>query len=107
MKTRHRLALVTTELENIYQQRVMEGIFEQAAKYDYDVAVFSTMVDSTHFMKDNLRGEQNIFRLINFDLFDGVIVTPMTLFAGNDSAFQNAMLNLFREKCHCKVVSLD
>ena len=107
MKTRRRIALVTTELENAYQQRVMEGIFHQAAKYDYDVAVFSTMVDSTHFMKDNLKGEQNIFRLINFEMFDGVIVTPMTLFSGNDSAFQNAMLSLFEEKCHCKVVSVD
>ena len=107
MKTRRRIALVTTELENIYQQRVMKGIFTQAAKYDYDVAVFSTMVDSTHFMQDNLRGELNIYRLINFDLFDGVIITPITLFSADDGTFEAAMLKLFQEKCHCSVVALD
>ena len=60
METRRRIALITTELENPYQQRIMKGVFSQAKKYDYDVAVFSTMVDITHFMKDNLTGEKNI-----------------------------------------------
>lgn len=107
MEARCRIALVTTELENIYQQRVMNGIFAQCAKYDYDVAVFSTMVDTAHFMKDNLKGEINIFQLIHFDLFDGVIITPASLFSMDDGTFEEAMLKLFRERCHCKVVSLD
>lgn len=107
METRRRIALITTELENPYQQRIMKGVFSQAKKYDYDVAVFSTMVDITHFMKDNLTGEKNIYQLINFSLFDGVIITPSSLFALDDGSFREAMLRMFRERCRCKVVSLD
>lgn len=102
-----KIALITTELENVYQQRVMKGMFSQCAKYGYDAAVFSTLVDTTHSMKDNLKGELNIFKLINFDLFDGVIITPNPLFAMDDGTLESAMLEMFREKCHCKVVALD
>ncbi len=107
METRHKIALVTTELENIYQQRVMKGMFAQCAKYGYDAVVFTTLVDTTHSMKDNLKGELNIFNLINFDLFDGIIITPDPLFAMDDGTLKGAMLKMFRERCHSKVVALD
>lgn len=107
MGTRRKIALVTTEVENIYQQRVMKGMFSQCARYGYDAAVFTTLVDTTHSMKENLKGELNIFNLINFDLFDGVIITPDPLFAMDDGTFEAAMLKMFREKCHSKVVALD
>ncbi|MCM1057568.1 MAG: GGDEF domain-containing protein [Firmicutes bacterium] len=107
METRRRIALITSELENVYQQRVMKGMFSQCAKYGYDVAVFATMVDTAHSMKENLKGELNIFELVNFDLFDGVIITPDPLFAMDDGTLKKAMLEMFREKCHSKVVALD
>ncbi|MDE5589329.1 MAG: GGDEF domain-containing protein [Acetatifactor sp.] len=107
MGTRRKIALITTELENVYQQRVMKGMFSQCAKYGYDAAVFTTLVDTTHSMKENLKGELNIFNLVNFDLFDGIIITPDPLFAMDDGTFETAMLEMFREKCHSKVVALD
>lgn len=107
METRHKIALITTELENVYQQRVMKGMFSQCAKYGYDAAVFTTLVDTTHSMKENLKGELNIFHLVNFDLFDGIIITPDPLFAMDDGTFKAAMLEMFHEKCHSKVVALD
>lgn len=107
MGTRRKIALITTELENVYQQRVMKGMFSQCAKYGYDAAVFTTLVDTTHSMKENLKGELNIFNLVNFDMFDGIIITPDPLFAMDDGTFQAAMLEMFREKCHSKVVALD
>lgn len=107
MGTRRKIALITTELENVYQQRVMKGMFSQCAKYGYDAAVFSTLVDTTHSMKENLKGELNIFHLVNFDLFDGIIITPDPLFAMDDGTLKTAMLEMFREKCHSKVVALD
>lgn len=107
MEMRRKIALITTELENVYQQRVMKGMFSQCAKYGYDAAVFTTLVDTTHSMKENLKGELNIFNLVNFDRFDGVIITPNPLFAMDDGTFETAMLAMFREKCHSKVVALD
>ena len=107
MGTRRKIALVTTELENIYQQRVMKGLFAQCARYGYDAAVFATLVDTSHSMKENLKGELNIFRLINFDLFDGVVITPSSLFAMDDGTLETAMLEMFRERCRCKVIALD
>lgn len=107
MGTRRKIALITTELENVYQQRVMKGMFSQCAKYGYDAAVFTTLVDTAHSMKENLQGELNIFNLVNFDLFDGIIITPDPIFAMDDGTFEAAMLKMFREKCHSKVVALD
>lgn len=107
MGARRRIALITTELENIYQQRVMKGMFAQCAKYGYDVAVISTFLDTSSYREENMKGELNIFNLINFDLFDGVIITPTPLFAMDDGTFEGAMLEYFQSNCHCKVVALD
>ena len=107
MRARRKIAVVTSELENIYQQRVLRGVFAQCAKYDYDVAVITTFVETTHFLSENLHGELNIYNLINFDLFDGVIITPSHLFGSDVKELEAKMLKKFREKCHCKVVAID
>lgn len=104
---RKKIALVTAELGNIYQKRVMKGVYSQCAKYNYDVAVISPMMNTTHFMSDDLQGEINIFQLINFDLFDGVIITPSHLFGMDVKELEEEMLAYFKANCHCKVVALD
>ena len=96
MRARRKIAVVTSELENIYQQRVLRGVFAQCAKYDYDVAVITTFVETTHFISENLHGELNIYNLINFDLFDGVIITPSHLFGSDVKELEAKMLKKFR-----------
>lgn len=57
----------------------MEDVFKQCNKYDYDVVVLSTLVHINHFYKDYLAGELAIYDMIDFDSFDGIIITPLTL----------------------------
>lgn len=107
MKRRKRIALVTTNPESIYQTRVIDGVLDQCAKYGYDVAVFSTLVHLSHYYKDYLNGEVNIYNLINFDLFDGIIITSISFSDNNTMPIFNEMLERFKRECRKKVVALD
>ncbi|MBP5580409.1 MAG: hypothetical protein J6X85_01210, partial [Ruminococcus sp.] len=68
---RKRLALLISDPSADYSQSVITGVRDQCAKYNYDLLVFSTMVKVCHPDKVYLRGELNIFNLINYDLVDG------------------------------------
>ena len=88
-----KIALITSNPESLYQQRVMEGVFEQCNKYNYDVVVLSTLVYINHFYKDYLEGELGIYDMIHFDAFDGIIITPITL---SDNERTNVCANLLK-----------
>ena len=44
---------------------------------------------------------------MNFDLFDGVIVTPVPLTEGNVSAVTEKLLEKFHKECKIPVVAID
>lgn len=107
MDERKRIALITANPESLYQQRVMEGVFSQCNKYNYDVVVFSTLVHINHFDKDYLAGELGIYDWIDYNSFDGIITTPITLSDNNTSKVYDNLLVSMAKDCHCKVVALD
>ena len=107
MKKRKLIALVTANPESIYHTRVMEGVFDQCAKYGYDVAVFATLVQLCHYYKDYLKGELNIYNLLNYDLVDGIIVTSISFSDNNTLPIFDEMLKTLDEKCSKKVIALD
>lgn len=107
MKKRKIIALITTNPESVYQQRVMEGVFSQCNRYGYDVAVISTLVQLGHYFKDYLEAEINIYNLLNPNLFDGIIVTPICLSENNKSPVFNIVLNKLKNEYRGKVVALD
>ncbi|MBD5533696.1 MAG: GGDEF domain-containing protein [Lachnospiraceae bacterium] len=106
-KKRKLIAVLAIYLENSYQTRVMEGIFAQCQRYDYDVAVFAPLVQSIHSDKEYLSGEWNIYSLINFDKFDGVIVTALPMHANGNAPIYHKLVEMVKKKCHKKVVSID
>lgn len=67
MKKRKLIGCILNCPENIYQSRILDGLMARCEKYDYDLAVFSPLVNGTHFYKDYLYAEFNILELINFD----------------------------------------
>lgn len=79
MAKRNLIGVLTANPEGIYQQRIMEGLLAQCRLYDYDVAAFSPLVQVCHYFTPYLKGELNIFELINFDLIDGLIIPPILL----------------------------
>lgn len=49
-----------------------------ANEYDYNVAIFSTFIKAEGTTKHKI-GEKNIFKLPNYQAFDGIIVVPDTI----------------------------
>lgn len=104
---RKKIGLITVCPEKEYPQRVMNGVFSQCEKYGYDVVVFSPLASVSSFNKEYLSGEFNIFELINFNLLDGIIVTPITITESNQFSYLEKLLVKFKEECRIPVVSID
>ena len=105
---RKRIGLIAIYPEGVYQHRVLTGVFSQCAKYGYDVVVISSLVQLSNINKEYLDGELNIYNLINFDLFDGFIITTIPL---SEQIEGPIVINQLREKlereCKKPVVSID
>ena len=73
MSVRKRVAILVGQAEEEYQRNFIEGYIKQAFTDDFDVCVFS-MFRKYQDTAVREAGEANIFRLVNFSLFDGVVV---------------------------------
>lgn len=104
---RKRICVLTVYPEGEYQQKLLPGIFEQCNKYNYDVAVVAPLIQVCSTNQDYLKGELNIFELVNFDLFDGVIVTTVPLTEGNITTVTDKLLEKLQKECKIPVVSID
>ncbi|SFC44757.1 substrate-binding and GGDEF domain-containing protein [Ruminococcus albus] len=79
MEKRKTICLITGMPETLHARRVAKGVFEQCDKYGYNVAVFASMSHFLFFIEEHAKGENNIYSLPNFKLFDGVIIDTVTL----------------------------
>jgi diguanylate cyclase (GGDEF)-like protein len=104
---RKRIALLIADPASDYSQSVITGVRDQCAKYNYDLLVFSTMVKVCHRDKAYLNGEINIYRLINYDLVDGVLVASLALFEDQVHTVLDQLEEDIRSKCNKPVISLD
>ena len=104
---RKRIGVILACPENDYQHRILSGIRTQANAYNYDVFVFSTLAHVTSNSKEHVKGELNIFSLINFELLDAIIIIPIALTENNDTSIVNALLEQIKAKCKVPVVSID
>ena len=104
---RKKIALLSIFPEGEYQQRVMPGIFSQCEKYGYDVVVVTPLFQISSYNKDYVKGELNIFELINFDLFDGVIITPIPMTEDQNYTLTEYLLHKIKSECKKPVVSID
>ena len=84
----------------------MTGVFAQCKKYGYDVVVLAALVSICNYYKNYLSGELNIYNLINFDLFDGFIITPIPMTEDQHMFLYERLLEQFKD-CPKPVVSLD
>ena len=104
---RKRLALLIADPSSDYSQAVITGVRNQCARYNYDLLVFSTMVKVCHPDKVYLDGELNIYRLINYDLVDGVLVASLSLVEDQVYSVIEQIEEALRQHCSKPVVSLD
>lgn len=103
MKKRKLIGVIISEAEELYQHKLLKGIIMQCYALDYDVAVFSTFIKDTG-LPEYKTGEKNIYNLINFDLFDGIIVAGVTL--AISQLFQE-IENMLLSNCRCPVLYVD
>ncbi|MBQ7047176.1 MAG: GGDEF domain-containing protein [Oscillospiraceae bacterium] len=72
MEKRKHIAVIVLDVHDHYQATMLKGLMEQAFSMNVDVSVFSMFRnydDKTTYQ----HGEENIFELINYELFDGFI----------------------------------
>ena len=98
MKNRKRIGVMITNPEATYQQRIIDGIMIQCARYGYDAVVFSSLVDIWHPQEEYLRSELNIWELANFDKLDGVLVTSITMTKGTDRSELEGLCDMIHRK---------
>ncbi len=103
MKKRKLIGVIISEVEGIYQNKLLKGIISECYALDYDVAVFSTLIKDSGLPEYKV-GEKNIFNLINFELFDGIIVAGLTL-AIKD--LPQEIEQMLLKKCRCPVLFVD
>ena len=102
-KFRKLLGVIIAQSDSPNQSRFLEGVFRQAFKLNYDVAVFS--IFATHKLSDEWHiGELNIYSLINYSALDGIIFLPDTL-ATDD--FNKTIEAEIKKKFRKPVVSVD
>ncbi len=107
MKKRKLIGCILNSPENIYQSRLLDGLMERCNEYGYDLAVFSPLVNASHFYKDYLHAELNILELINFDLLDAVVVVSLPMIAMQDTAVYDIVDDLLKRRCNKPVICLD
>ena len=78
MEARKRIALLLGQAEEFYQRRFIDGFLQQAFEADLDVCIFS-MYLKYQDTEARERGDTRIYSLVNFSLFDAVVVLPDTI----------------------------
>ena len=104
---RRKIAFITSNPNSIYARRLLKGIFSQCRVYGFDVLVFSSMVQVSHFLKDYLEGELNIYELIRSPEIDGIIVDTVSLTEDHIDNVRDKLLGIVSEMPRKPIVSID
>ncbi|MBO4863636.1 MAG: EAL domain-containing protein [Eubacterium sp.] len=73
-----KLALLLGQADENYQSEFIRGVMSRGFELGYDVCVFSMYIKYQN-NKDRETGDSNIYNLINYDMFDGVIILSDTI----------------------------
>lgn len=101
MSRNMRIGVIINRVYRDMNHNIITGILRQAYSLGYSAAVFSTEEENQDDM--GTQGENTIFSLINFDLFDGFIFVPFTFINLNTVEF---ITNYLIEKCTKPVVCI-
>lgn len=107
MAKRKLIGVLASNPEGEYSNRVLDGILAQCRQYDYDVAVFTSLVQVCHPFENYLRGELNIFELINFDMLDGIIIPSILLSENEHYDTLDKIMTFIKSKTDKPVVLVD
>ena len=96
-----RIAVLVGQADEPYQQEFIRGIKKQALANGYDVCIFSMFIKYQN-NKEREVGDSNIYNLINYNLFDAVIVLSDTIQTpGVKAAVEERIHNAFSGPVVC------
>lgn len=96
-----RIAVLVGQADEPYQQEFIRGIKKQAFANGYDVCIFSMFIKYQN-NKEREVGDSNIYNLINYNLFDAVIVLSDTIQTpGVKAAVEERIHNAFSGPVVC------
>ncbi len=104
---RKRICVITAHTESKYCCQVLFGIFERCRQYGYDAAVFAQTAQVCDSYAEYLQGERNIYNLIDYSRFDGVIIMPLQLTEDNRTDIYDEIVQGLRSKCKAPVIAID
>lgn len=93
MSSRRTIAVCVTGYDWEYESRVVNGIYERCQQLDINLLVFATLLRKPELNSDRVlpesivRGELEIFNLMNLDLIDGIVILGESLISG-DAVFE-------------------
>ncbi|MCR5223115.1 MAG: EAL domain-containing protein [Lachnospiraceae bacterium] len=100
---RKRIGVLLAQLEENTQSRFMKAFMKEAYAHDYDICVFSMYQKYQETEQRNI-GDSNIFSLIRFDRFDGIVIMLDTILT---PGLENKLLQQVKENFHGPVVIVD
>lgn len=94
--TRKRICVLLGQMEEDKQARFMQAFLEEAFATDYDVCVFSMCQKYQEIALRDL-GDSNIYQLVNYALFDAVVILLDTILTpGLSDSLQQDIRNSFQ-----------
>ncbi|MBR1383574.1 MAG: substrate-binding domain-containing protein, partial [Ruminococcus sp.] len=106
MDKRKRICLITVSPETSHPQRICRGAFAQCEKYGYDIAQFASMINLDFYFKDFSQAERNIYELIDFSRFDGVILDTISLMSDINMDLARSLYRKVKEQTDIPVICI-
>lgn len=100
---RNKLAVLIGQADESTQRRFLEGFTKRAYEFQYDICVFSLHQKYQETWLRNL-GDSNIFELVNYDLFSGVVVMIDTILTKD---YAEPLQRKIHEQFHGPVIVID
>ena len=98
-----RIAVLVGHAEEKHQKSFIKGLSKEAFSYNFDVCVFA-MYNKSQSNKARELGESNIFSLINYELFDAVVLILETI---HTNGMAKKIEKVVKDNFDGPVISLD
>ena len=100
---RKRIGVLLAQLEENTQKRFMQAFTKEAYAHDYDICIFSMYQKYQETPLRNI-GDSNIYSLIQYDCFDGLVIMLDTILT---PGFEDRLLDRIRNSFDGPVIVVD
>ena len=104
MPKRKLIAIVAADITETYQKTVINSLIKAAHEKNYNTAVFSSFIKDFSIYENYDIGETQIFDLMNYSKFDGIVILSTTILSPN---IRRKLFNNLKRYCHCPVISVE